>query len=112
MTNSYKAVNSLPLLDQDDGTLLLENKDGVLHTKIIGLYNEDDWQTKSTAENSVDRDALKAFFYQEGKQIPIVPDETATLYEGENNTGSQIGTAYYNFNVEFSEFGTGTSIQQ
>lgn len=96
---SYEAVEKLPLLAQDDGTLLFEKKDGVLHTKIIGLYNEDDWQTQSTAENSVDRNALKAFFYQDEKQIPIVPDKTATLYEGADNRGSQVGTAYYNFTL-------------
>lgn len=97
---SYEAVNHLPLLAQDDGTLLFENKEGVLHTKIIGLYNEDDWKIKSTAENAVDRNALKtAFFDAQGKLISITQDKTATLYEGENSTGSQVGTAYYNFTL-------------
>ena len=90
----YEAIKDFSLLDQDEGTL-----NGVLHAKIVGLYNEDTWKNTSLVVGDLDKNKLVSEFFDESGNARQIEDSTHKLYSGDQEDQNQIGTGHYNFSL-------------
>lgn len=91
----YEAIKDFSLLDQDEGTL-----NGVLHAKIVGLYNEDTWKNTSLVVGDLDKNKLKSEFFDEKGIERQIKDSTHKLYSGDPTIEqNQVGVGHYNFSL-------------